>query len=365
MIISAVVFSVKSITFFHLGALVFNLIKYSNLKDFKETVVNEEFYCRKTGKILGLIAIVPTLYVDIRMMTIALNDGYKAIYTNSFFVGPLDDLALLIKPAILFLICGYKNKRKMSNFIFVAAILYSLLKIFIIGGRGLEMIFIISLFWLRHNVIYPINFKKLLKYSVLGYILILISNMVFYVRRLDSKSFNYIAEKFIDITINNSIFMAMGEFGGTLRTVILSIINVPTRFYYMYGMTYAYSLLKILPNIGGIIDRANYMSSPSIILSQHYPGIGGSIIAEYYFNFGLYGIFIAFFFGGIIGRISYKKDNNKNLALGIYVLYAMFLYLILWTVRDSFSYLVRTSLSTIIVPLVIYKTVIRKYRIIL
>jgi hypothetical protein len=167
----------------------------------------------------------------------------------------------------------------MSNFIFVAAILYSLLKIFIIGGRGLEMIFIISLFWLRHNVIYPINFKKLLKYSVLGYILILISNMVFYVRRLDSKSFNYIAEKFIDITINNSIFMAMGEFGGTLRTVILSIINVPTRFYYMYGMTYAYSLLKILPNIGGIIDRANYMSSPSIILSQHYPGIGGSIIA--------------------------------------------------------------------------------------
>lgn len=295
---------------------------------------------RKIGFILFLIGVIPTLYIDLGKIILFLNGGYLATYTL-LIPGFLVIISKMFGIGILMMLIGNKNNFKLSNQIFIFALLYYLF-IMLSGNRGWPTVFIITLFYVYVNVIRKIKVKGILKFSFLGYLILVILNTISDFRHYIQPNFS----KFLEIfqkNIGSPIGNAIGEFGATMVTPSLALMYFPDYAPIQYGKNYLAAFLLIFPNVGSAMNEILL----KVTYTDHLPNdvrlsLGGSYIGELFYSFNYGGIFFALFFGIFIGVISkqIKKFIITNQFLKLSCLIILFPGII-WWIRGYFSGLIR------------------------
>lgn len=352
-IIKSVYFVTFSLLFLHLGCL----ISYKQKSCINKTPSYISLSnIRKLGILLFLITIIPTAIYDITLMITNLKYGYLAIFESSINSGIFDDLARTFKAALIFLLVGNLNNNRKFNILFILCISYSLAKMFLIGQRGYELAFIASLFLLKSNY-NGIKMKKkdILKYFILAYLFMKITFVISEVRGMSTQYLTL--EIIIDNFFDNSFFVnQLSELGASLGTICGFFEHVPIDIQFGYGMSYIKSFLTILPNLSIIGLQDLYIGyNPTILLSQYYNALGGSVYGELYYNFGYLGCILPTFLGIYLTKISDISNNALKVSFKI-ILTSM----LLWMIRDSFSYLPRFVLFAMVFPFIIYKLMLMK-----
>lgn len=354
-ILQAMMYSVLTMALVHTGALIY-LLFFNKLEKKIDNDFNDStnlVAIRSTGYVLLAIAIVPLMIYDGSYFRAAIAYGYLEIYNLSINNGLWDDLSRLVKPAIVFLMIGYRNKRKVANLIFILAIGYSLLKMYLIGQRGYEMVFIISLIWIRHVNIAPIKGIKFIIYSCYIIIVLTLMSLIADTRGMSKANLTSFTEIISTVLEKNPIVQAVIEFGSTLTTPVVAMMNVPDNLPFGHGFTYIKSFFTLLPNINGSLTSLTKGVSPAVELSDYASALGGSYIAEFYYNFGWVGVLAGIVLGFIIARYSIKASYSNKLIVLISA--STFLSILLWFIRDSFVYIPRAVLMYIVFPYIIWR----------
>ena len=357
-VLKSILFCTISIFMFHSGALLYAIKqKRYPIKENAAVQKYEEsrqfLLTRGMGILMLIISIYPMIKFDGSYIRAALTGGYTAVYQLDINSGLWDDLSRMYKPSILFLLVSLKKKPTLARILVVINILYSLVKLSIVGQRGYEMIFIVVLVWLYIKLFSKLDFKRFLTLSVFGMIVTSILSLAVAYR--DSTN-RFDVNDVIDYLLNrNPILQSISEFGGTLYTVELYIDLIPRTLDFGFGSSYLFSLLTLLPNINGILSDAVKLASPNYLLSLKVTGIGGSYIGEFYYNFGVYGVILGLAFGYLFAYFSSRTQRafNQN-KFFVIAASATFLNIVLWTIRDSFTAIPRNLLFQLVIPYVLF-----------
>lgn len=208
------------------------------------------------------------------------------------------------------------------------------------GNRGFQLIRIIMFLYVYNTAIAKINVKKLILYSFLFYFLTVFLVSIATVRAFTDNRAAIFLETFLDNIMGNPLKILFSELGGTINTVCLTLQQVPQTRDHAYGLTYLASIFTIFPDVGDVFSDINQFSK----FQKNLVGsaLGGSYIAELYYNFSIWGIVIATGFGIFINKISEKLHFYLTNELYLHFIYLTPLYFqILWWARDNFSSLLR------------------------
>lgn len=160
----------------------------------------------------------------------------------------------------------------------------------------------------------------------------------------------------------NVIFLTLGELGFSFFPLLLSMRIVPQIEAYELGRTYLYSIPGgIFPeslDFTGIIRYTNEISRiPQKWLEEHYSynfGLGFSLNAESFVNFGWFGLIAIFLICVIVARVL-KEPNfkNKSYKFSQYISFVM-LFIAITLPRREIYYLIKGYVYNVILVSVLF-----------
>lgn len=313
-IVSAEIFTLISLFFFHLSCISFKKKEKKNKRN--DVLIYKSI--KAAGIIILIFSILPEIIYNIRIFTIGYSQGYLGIYKNQATGLLLKFLNLreFFFPSVIMIFVGdsKESKNKILKKLLIIIIILDIFVGFYVGGRSDALMQCLGLLLL----ISIINHKKItintyLKIGVLLFVLLSITNAVRNVRTQSEKNLTTFINAFSEKSGNGLLTETMGEMGGTMSTCIETMKLVPNYYNYMYGTSYLYSFAWFLPEqlTGDITKKA---SMNNWIDSVRYTGSGWgfSTTAEAYFNFGYYGVFAFLIFGYFAGK-NFKQLNNELL----------------------------------------------------
>lgn len=228
-----------------------------------------------------------------------------------------------------FIAAAYSNRKK--SILISLVVLGALLPLFINGERGEFLVTGAAFFVLLYKKGYKFKFYE---YGI-GLIAIffsipLIKNLR--IGKSEPLDFDYLSPIY--------------EMGMQIRTVTYTVDAIQKNFTdWWYGHSYLEAFWRIIPNVGnirGTLIGGLRENAPKQWLTDLYnpggAGLGYSIIAEPYLNFGVFGVIgILFLLGYTINRFD-NTDTSSSFSLSIYLI---FLQSILWAVRNDFYVVIR------------------------
>ena len=157
----------------------------------------------------------------------------------------------------------------------------------------------------------------------------------------------------MDKNKDNPILETISEMGWTMYPTALTIYIIPDKIDYSYGASYFWALVSVIPNLGfwdGI--HPGKANDPGYKLDKYADqgyGIGYSIVAGTYNEFGPGGIILMFLYGlgfvKVFSCISAKTLYNKPVK---FILAIIFLWFSIKFVRNSFDSFVRNVVFYIV-----------------
>ena len=270
------------------------------------------------GKLLLCITIIPEIVYNIRIFTIAQSMGYSGIYTNqaSGILLTFLNLREFFFPAVILTLCGdSKNNKVLRNILITVIVLDALVSLYV-GSRSDAMMQILSLA-LVLQVIKTDRIKPkkstIVKFVLLFVGLIMIANVVRVIRIMPDRDIATFFEYMFSNKDNsdNMIVGIMGELGGSMATLLETMILVPSNYGHLYGSSYLYALTWLIPgfltnnvwqkaSMNNWIDTVRYTGS----------GWGFSTTAEAYFNFGFAGVLVFIIVGLAVGKLFKGLDRS-------------------------------------------------------
>ncbi len=282
-------------------------------------------------RIVGWVLIVisfPFSLLAIRdALLIVLAGGYASLFQQEADIGIAAGpqiLASFLVPGALFLLSGSKDRRADIIVSAIVVVSYALVQLFL-GRRSVAALSLVAYAWLWHRRIRPLSASPLM--GVLLVILFVTMPLVRAIRNLPGQerlSAAYMVEVFF--SIENPTVAAVHEVGSSMQTIAYTLEFVPYIRAYEYGAGYGYALLALIPNLFWDIHPA-VVNQPSRWLVQTVApflaaqggGLGYSLIAEAYLNFGWFGAPIVV---GVIGFLYAKlvlwgdrSDRPARLAM--------------------------------------------------
>lgn len=345
------VYCMLFIYFFMFGGLLYSIYykdKFSQ-KSYKD-INTKLLACRITGWIMLLISLGPQIYCDSIIFKLALTLGYEGTFqAGAIFQGsPIDLIASFYKPAIIVLLSSYRNEKGKFNFLMIISICYLLIRMFITGDRGEDLIFIIVIFYMRHKLIKPIKFKNTLKGIIIIYFLLIILKIIQDTRLTSSLDINALIQAFKNANDNNIFLTTLFEYGALIWVFQTMYIAVPDTGSFAFGKTYFYALFGQVFSIMHITnyfmiqsDFSNFLKAPERgpTINSLTQSMGGSIIAEWYYNFGWPGIIFTMILGVIVVKFSLELNKQKNNPM-LFALLCIVMNLSIWLVRQYFTTMV-------------------------
>lgn len=267
---------------------------------------NEE-KLKKVAKVFLLIGIIPHLLLIVMLLKARISGGYEATYDiNRQGIGFLS--VFFYYGALYLLYTANEKKEIYKLFIFIIPIeIVSML-----SGRRYEAIsFLLSLF-----IVYLYKFDKLRwKHIIRGMLLCIVGILcINFLGAIRNGDFGNVSDT-SRFDTNNALYGFLIEMGNTIRTLLLTIKYVPSPVPYGNGKSFYEFIPRIIPGINGLLrDEYNFTK----LLPENY-NIGGSYIAELYYNFKWFGLIPAFIIGKILmffdSNIRLKKNYNSIIAI--------------------------------------------------
>lgn len=201
------------------------------------------------------------------------------------------------------------------------------------GGRSSIFMFVLSL--LIYRMLYlkeePKLIKTLIMLVLLGMILAMYALYFRYILPLRYTLDFSTLFKYIEYSIINNILVS-------LRQLDIIIQNVPYVYPYIYGKSFIGLFGLFVPRLiwpekpygaGGLYSLTFYKES-----YLEGTGIPPSLIGEFYWNFGIMGVMIGFFFLGLFLRVLYRKATNNSSVIYKAVYSITLANLLIW-IRDG------------------------------
>ncbi len=110
------------------------------------------------GKILFIVGLIPTIYIDAKRLLLFFTQGYLATYTLNLS-GFIYTIAMMSEIGILMLIISNKNNKRKARRIFTLALVYFIISMFS-GNRGRPIVFILTMIFVYFKFIESIGFRK-------------------------------------------------------------------------------------------------------------------------------------------------------------------------------------------------------------
>ena len=310
--------------------------------------------CYYFARILFCISFPLKLYIDYKQMTNALTLGYHGAIETQMISGVIGAIASFWYISIpLVYITSKKKSTKKTLLIF--AYIYILMTMFT-GNRGHQIVNLLGItIIIRYQIKTKMKVKHIILYSIAAFIGLIFIDLIFKNR---GYGIIYIVSNFPTLFIaslkNNIVLETINNFGSTILTPYLVISGKGTKFNPFFGETYLKSFVSIVPDAFGAFKNINNDAIFSRNLHTSH-NIGGSIIAEFYYNFGAMYPYISVLFGIIYYKVSdkiIKSMNNKN--YDAICLYLPFAICTLWWVRDTIGGVIRPVAWLMIIYMATY-----------
>lgn len=326
-------------------------IRLSNSKiSEKDIFMNSHLDFKGIAHYVILLTFPIKLIIDIITLVVSVTVGGEAART---LLNTLPNVLVywgkisLIGFALLLVI--YKNEEYKQNRVFFFIEAYILLMM-ISGVRsenvGYLLIFAFIYVACREKKV-PI--PKTIIYGLIGIVLLAFIIAVGEYRNVNTKSISGFFEVFFnDLTKKNVVFSLLDNLGDTGYTAQCVINKWLPLYGASGGDSYYLGVFSVLPNIPRLFTFPGMITEKSCFaikiqkaktLSENYLNIGGSLIGEQFFNFGLIvGVIATFIIGIFLGKISskcsvyFKEKNYYGLIRIIPIMFAT----IYW-VRDYFG----------------------------
>lgn len=295
---------IYSTYFVYLGILVssFKRNKYFNIKS------NNMNFTDRKKIILGIIFVLisfPTeiLFNFIPQLTAMLTGGYTSVHEVGGNI-IIRCVSYLLFPGIYLLITSKLISKSTSKGILFIFIIYKIISM-ITGLRAYNLVNIMLMIYLYNKTNNSINIKQS-KIILLGIMSIPMTNLLNIIRenRISGLNFEVIFSNIFNLS-NNIYLSIMSEFGITIN-VVNHVFNNLTE--YKKGGQIITGILSIIPGISSLLP---YIEWKNLNIAENFgiQTLGGSYIADFYFDFG-YGCIIAcFIYGYLIFRLSNYVDN--------------------------------------------------------
>lgn len=313
-IVKAQVFTLASLALFHLSALL------SFEKECKKSKQNiQDMSLLSSQKTLGylLLAIsTPSLIVyNLVRGSLAYSYGYIAIYEYQF--GTLFNKFLTLRefflPAVILIIVACPKKKRTKNILIIMVLADALVGLYV-GLRADALMQVVALVLLIYTISENFNMRKLLYIGLIGYLMLYIANIVGEIRIIPNKSFEMIWNALTNSDNTGVITNILGELGGSMSTLLETMILVPSQYGFRYGATYLFAFTWLIPPIitNGVDLSRKYASMNTWIDNVRYTGSGWgfSTTGEAYINFGYWGVLIFIILGIIIYKLIGKTGYN-------------------------------------------------------
>lgn len=315
---------------------------------------NHEYLLRKCYYLIG-VTLPIKLFVDINYLIRSFLGGfeYGKSWLNSFpnFITTIGKFSMI---GFAFLIVLHRNfpRKQIRSFIIVAIYLFLLM----LSGRRSEnvsylcVMLILLLLSRSEYTQNRLRLKHILLLVPFGYFVLLFLYTVVRVRGEGAFSISNFFDSMQYYNIHDSILIEqIREYGQTGYTAISVLTRWLPNYNPSYGTSYIYGISAIFPNIGGFMGELTETSNFGLtlartngVLNSLYRNIGGSVLGEFFFNFGKIGaLFAAGVLGAVIGKtnakvISYIRSDSYNLIYTIPVMFST----IYW-IRDYFGDTIR------------------------
>mgnify|MGYP001228468786 CR=1 FL=1 len=321
-------FIFAAISFFHGGALFRACISkkssfvghWENEKS-HQGVVLEGKAVFKSGLFVFLLVCIPSVYLLAKYAQTVWTSGYMGLYqmedtaTRQFAV--LRESCSLLLASLLFMYAGVKNDKKLSWPVFAVIGILCCLYLFL-GVRSRAVMMFLMAFWLyiqcRAKKVKEKRWLSSVAVWGIAIAFLTIFPAIWTVRNLPgSERFNLSAFAMAFANIQeHPLILSIREMGGTMQTVAYTIALVPSVRPYGFGSSYGWALMTVIPNFYffSVHPAAAHKLADWLVwtVDPGWASLGGglgySIFAEAYYNFGWFGgSLIMLVFGWLIAML--------------------------------------------------------------
>ncbi len=326
-----------------------------------ETIQNENL--RKSIIIVAVLMIavgMPQYCMNlINNIRTAFEGAYMDIYKTSNDGNAIQNIMqsfnMFFVPGLIFLVIACKDNKKIVN-ISIGIVLLNLILAFISGARGGAIALLLTLFYLYTTQIKKIKVRNYIVLGILAIIVMRLFNVVAVFRDEPDKNIDTLVKSFEETNDSGLILSTVEDLGASIFSLYHTINIVPSSQGYAYGYTYFASVMAVIPSLfmGGISfsNEASLAEWLMKKLNLDY-GPGYTILAEAYYNFGMFGFLAMFAIGMLFSQIFEVKNlesNDKKILHSAIVTIAM--YICLLTFRGTMLLIFRNYFYTIVIPVI-------------
>lgn len=355
--------------FFHFGALYSISFKKNN---YREKYFNNEaviYSLKIVGISLFIISFPFYVYDTVQDLKTALLYGYMGLYdTDNIVYGAAGFYRILsdaFVPSIICLLFYAEAAKRNRIYVYSLAFIVICVPPMFIGSRTNAVIMsgILLLIYSFFNKIY---FKYVLILGVIGYFAVFALVLV---RNYRQTSETIEISEVIEHTREddgNVVTSIVSEMGWSMYPIVQTInIKKEKNESFLWGSSFLWSFTSIMPNLFWDIHPAKKHADMSDWITKkmnfHF-GIGYSIIAEAYANFGLLGFAFMFFIGSFLVRI-FKYSISASISHDILLsaISVIVLWFVIRIVRNNFLDTIR-FFGFYILPIFVFLRYIYKKR---
>lgn len=282
---------------------------------------------KKVGTILFIISFPLTfIYVAVEIYIVTLYGyaGLRSAVGQSIMGGSIaiaSKFAQFFVPSVL-LIRLTTDSKKVKKYLNIILIIY-IAVYFYIGQRTISLsIFLVLLLLRREDSKADTGLLKRILLMMSAFIAMILFYNLSMMNRGGTDGLS--AGSFFGIIIS---FIGECGFSAYCFAIIASICPITKPF--SYGVSYLASLSGLIPSFldftGGLSKIIHYGTEFWITEKIGFDfGIGYSLSAESYFNFGYFGLIAILFIGIIIGKILSYSENSQYRSTNLFKKYAMY-----------------------------------------
>ncbi|ACG75625.1 hypothetical protein AnaeK_4422 [Anaeromyxobacter sp. K] len=285
---------------------------------------------RSVGLAFSAVAIPAAIADFVTSIQAILSSGYLSIYQNAAANVGLHNLggllAIFLTPGLLILLSTRPESPWNVRFAWAIAI-GKALSLLVIGQRGYAVMTLVPMLLVHDRLVRRLN--RTLLVCVSAALVILAFPVIRAIRTLDAQE--RIAAMRGGLAVENPLTNTISEMGGTMGTVAHTIELVPNARPYDRGMGLIRAVSTVVPNLfwerhPGAYSYGEWLTREvAPWLADVGGGLGFSLVAEGYINFGrfggpLYCGFAGFFLAALLAGSRYEEGRDARVVFSAIVL---------------------------------------------
>lgn len=266
------------------------------------------------------------LYVNGSKMMGAASDAYRGVY-SLVIPAPIQALSFFFEAGLLLMLLVIGRERK-GTALFWAVVAINVV-LMATGSRQYSVCFLAV--WC---LVYFCYLKRLSPGRAVGMVVVCVCLLflvdAFGELRTTGFSFEALSSYLAKASFFDVAWDSLGEFGSAFSTLVTSMTNVPSVLSYGMGATYVAGILSVVPMLVSrfLLLKAATQFTTAMSGSAF---LGGSMLGEFFYNFGWFGIVGSFLVGALLAwcqsRLNEAGKGERVVYVWVSAVLAVFLLL--------------------------------------